>query len=249
MSALHSTSPTPLGAWPAGLGAIFVIHASKFIERGKLIRSQLNGLGLPFEFVLGFDAPAITDDVRQQFFRNSTLSPAQQSCALKHWQAHQLIVERKLDRALILEDDVILSPEFQTVFNRMMLEDLAIVGPHVTFLGCGGHYYVGPDEVRNGQLLYPRNQGKFADSYIISLAAATRRIDWIEAHGIARPIDHLFEQIDRELGTPMFWLEPPIVEQGSHNGAFGSALDKSHPLWFQALQFRWKKMWRRRHHQ
>ena len=44
----------------------------------------------------------------------------------------------------------------------------------------------------------------------------------------------------------MYWLEPPIVEQGSHNGRFRSALDASHPLWFQSLQFRWKKLWRRK---
>lgn len=249
MPGMHPASSTEPGALPTGIGAIFVIHAAQFVERRHLICSQLNGLGLPFEFVLDFDIPAITDDIRQRVFRGAALSPAQQSCALKHRQAHLLIVQRKLERALVLEDDVILAPDFLTVFRRMMLEEMAIAGAHVTFLGCGGHYYVGPGEVRSGQLLYPRSQGKFADSYIITLEAAARRLDWISAHGISQPIDHLFEFIDRELVTPMFWLEPPIVEQGSHNGTFGSALEKSHPLWFQALQFRWKKMWRRRRHQ
>lgn len=234
---------------PKGLDAIFVIHASSFTERRQFIEAQMAALGLPFEFVLDFDIPAIPEALRRRLFKSDALSPAQQSCALKHWQAHRLMVERQIWRALVLEDDVILSSEFWPALNGLMQEELALGDPHVTFLGCGGHYYVPHEQIRAGQWLYPRNQGKFADSYIISMATAKRRLDWIEVNGITQPIDHTFEHIDRMLATPMFWLEPPVVEQGSHNGKFSSALDKSHPLWFQALQFRWKKWWRRRRHE
>jgi glycosyl transferase family 25 len=244
-SSFTPAAPQPL---PAGLDAIFVIHATTFVERRRFIEAQMAGLGLPFELVLDFDIPAIPEDLRQRLFRGSHLSPAQQSCALKHWQAHRLIAERGLSRALILEDDVIFSAQFLPALTGLMKEELALGDPHVTFLGCGGHYYVPHQQIRPGQWLYPRDQGKFADSYIVSLATVQRRLDWIAANGITQPIDHTFEHIDRTLATPMFWLEPPVVEQGSHNGKFSSALDKSHPLWFQALQFRWKKMWRRRRH-
>jgi glycosyl transferase family 25 len=236
-------------ALPEGLEAIFVIHATSFVQRRRFIEAQMKALGLPFEFVLDFDIPAIPAELKQRLFRDDSLSPAQQSCALKHWQAHRLIVERQISRALVLEDDVILSSAFWPALEGLMREELVLGDPHVTFLGCGGHYYVPHDQIRPGQWLYPRNQGKFADSYILSLKTAKKRLDWIDRHGITQPIDHTFEHIDRELGTPMFWLEPPVVEQGSHNGMFSSTLDKSHPLWFQALQFRWKKFWRRRKHE
>jgi len=247
---LSSTvTPAPQRALPEGLDTIFVIHATGFVERRQFIEAQMAALGLPFEFVLDYDIPAISDTLRQAMFtEGNKLSPAQQSCALKHWQAHRLMVERQLSRVLVLEDDVILSDRFLPALQGLMQEELALGDPHVTFLGCGGHYYVPHDQIRPGQWLYPRNQGKFADSYIVSLATAQRRLNWIEANRITLPIDHTFENLDRELGTPMFWLEPPVVEQGSHNGKFSSALDKSHPLWFQALQFRWKKLWRRRRH-
>jgi glycosyl transferase family 25 len=248
MPTLSTVSPLPQRALPEGLDTIFVIHASTFVERRKFIEAQMAALGLPFEFVLDFDIPAIPQALKERFFKKGGLSPAQQSCALKHWQAHKLIIERNISRALVLEDDVILSSQFWPALQGLMGEELALGDPHVTFLGCGGHYYVPHEQIRPGQWLYPRNQGKFADSYIVSLATAKRRLDWIEAHGISLPIDHTFEHIDRTLATPMFWLEPPVVEQGSHNGMFSSALDKSHPLWFQALQFRWKKLWRRRRH-
>lgn len=233
---------------PPGLPAVFVIHAAKFVDRRRMIEEQLARVGLPFEFVRDYDVTDISPKVRERFFDADALSPSQQSCALKHWKAMSNIVDRQLPRALILEDDVILADNFLQIFDQMMKEELAILSPHVTFLGCGGHYYISPEEIVVGKLLYPRNQGKFGDSYIITLTGAQRRIDWIAKHGISRPIDHLFEQIDRAESTSMFWLEPPIVEQGSHNGTFSSALDKSYPLWFQAIQFRWKKFWRRRLH-
>ena len=248
MSLNPSAAPFVSQTLPQGLDVIFVIHASRFAERRQFIEAQMQALGLPFEFVLDFDIPAIPEPLRQRLFRGNNLSPAQQSCALKHWQAHQLMVQRNIARALILEDDVILSASFLPALKGLMQEELALGDPHVTFLGCGGHYYIPHEQIRTGQWLYPRNQGKFADSYILSMATAKRRLDWIEANGITLPIDHTFEQIDRALATPMFWLEPPVVEQGSHNGKFSSTLDKSHALWFQALQFRWKKLWRRRRH-
>lgn len=233
---------------PAGLNAIFVVHASSFKERGKLIQAQMDDAGLPFEFILDFDISMITEALKQRLFAKSELSPAQQSCAAKHWHAHTLIFERRLSRALVLEDDVILSRDFLPTLVRLLREDLLFEHPHVTFLGCGGHDYVPFHQVNPAQLLYRRNQGKFADSYIVSLEAAERRLDWINLNGIPIPIDHLFEKIDRELGNAMYWLEPPVVEQGSHNGTFDSALFRSHSLWFQALQYRWKKLWRRRQH-
>ncbi|MDB5942790.1 MAG: hypothetical protein JWQ13_2356 [Ramlibacter sp.] len=231
---------------PLGIDAIFVIHAASLAERRKLIEAQLSALGLRHEFILDYDIPAIPQALRDRMIRGDSLSPAQQSCALKHWHAHVLADQRGCERVLVLEDDVILAADFRAVFGRAMKEELALAAPHVTFLGCGGHYYVPRKDLQAGRLLYRRDQGKFADSYIVDRAAVKRRLQWLEQHGIERPIDHQFEAIDRELGTAMYWLEPPIVEQGSHNGRFPSALVNSHPLWFQALQFRWKKLWRRK---
>ena len=231
---------------PQGIDAIFVIHAASLAERRQLIEAQLTALGLRHEFILDHDIPDIPEPLRLRMFSTASLSLAQQSCALKHWQAHVLAERRGYARMLVLEDDVILSPDFGAVFQRALAEELAIREPHVTFLGCGGHYYVPRAEIEPGRLLYRRDQGKFADSYIIGLDAVKKRLQWIGEHGIDRPIDHLFEAIDRATDTAMYWLEPPIVEQGSHNGRFRSALDVSHPLWFQSLQFRWKKLWRRK---
>ena len=100
-----SAAPQSSQVLPQGLDAIFIIHATPYVERRKFIEAQMQALGLPFEFVLDFDIPAIPESLRQRLFRGNGLSPAQKSCALKHWHAHQLMVQRNIARALILEDD------------------------------------------------------------------------------------------------------------------------------------------------
>lgn len=241
-------TPTQESACILGVGGIFVVHAGSLHERRRSIERQLSAFNLPFSFVLEYDVPEIPAGLRAELIRTSMLSAAEESCALKHWRAHQLIVERQLPRALVLEDDVILSPRFAEVLAQAMAEDSCLHEPHVTFLGCGGHYYVPSEELEAGKLLYRRDQGKFGDSYVVTLQAAQRRLDVISRNGITAPIDHLFEAIDRDSGILMYWLEPPIVEQGSDNGRFNSALRLSRPLWLLNLQYRWKKFWRRRKH-
>ena len=242
----HTNKQTSL---PDGLDAIFVIHVTSFKDRAVLIESQMAERGLPFEYILDYDIPDMPEYLQNKLFKQDIdLSPAQRSCAMKHWQAHRLISDRQLKRALVLEDDVILSKNFMQALDGLMKEEVLLIEPHVTFLGCGGHYYVPHEEIQSGRWIYPRNQGKFADSYIISCNTAKRRLDWIDGNGIPTAIDHAFEYIDRTLGTPMYWLEPPAVEQGSHNGRFASALEDSGPLWLQTLKYKWKKIWRRRHH-
>ena len=120
MSLAPSSNTAPRQALPAGLDAIFVIHATSFVERRQFIEAQMAELGLPFEFVLDFDVPSIPEDLRQQLFHDDKLSPAQQSCALKHWKAHRLIAQSKLSRALILEDDVIFSAQFLPALKGLM---------------------------------------------------------------------------------------------------------------------------------
>jgi glycosyl transferase family 25 len=77
--------------------------------------------------------------------------------------------------------------------------------------------------------LYKSDKGRLGEAYVLGSQAARLRIEWIEQRGISLPIDNLFERIDRERGVAMYWLEPPIVEQGSKNGRFRSVLEPAPP--------------------
>lgn len=211
------------------LDGILVINPKNFIERRQSIERQLQPLGLPYEFIHSYDADDLDATVTSRYFKNSLLSPGQQSCALKHLQALRLIVERDWQRALVLEDDALLVSRFVSDLDSALRESSRFDPPYVLFVGSGGNQYT-PRRLRvPGQRLYKSDRGRLGEAYVLGSQAARLRIGWIEQHGIIFPIDNLFERIDRELGIAMYWLEPPIVEQGSKNGHFRSVLEPAPP--------------------
>ena len=223
---------------PAGpmLDGILVINPRNFVERRQSIERQLQPLGLPYEYVHAYDICDLTADVRAQYFRNTLLNSGQQSCALKHLQALRLICERNWPRALVLEDDALLASNFHEALSATLRESARLSDPHVLFVGSGGNQYVPRRLQIPGQRLYRSTRGRLAEAYVIGSQAARARVEWIEQHGIPLPIDNLFEQIDRARDIAMYWLEPPIVEQGSKNGRFRSVLEPAPPNYIRRVQ-------------
>lgn len=211
------------------LDGILVINPRNFTERRQSIERQLQPLGLPYEFIHSHDAGDLDTATTSRYFGQALLSPGQQSCALKHLQALRLIVERNWQRALVLEDDALLVPQFVQGLQRALEESARFDPPYVLFIGSGGNQYTSRRLRIPGQHLYKSDKGRLGEAYVLGSHAARLRIEWIEQHGISLPIDNLFERIDRERGVAMYWLEPPIAEQGSKNGRFRSVLEPAPP--------------------
>lgn len=228
-----------------GLDAIYVLNVKAFEERLRSVTAQLARFGLEAEIIQDWDPEDITPDVEAQWFVPGMLSVAQRSCALKHIEALRRICARGERHALVLEDDVLLAGDFADGVRRALAEAGDYPAASVIFIGSGGNFYT-PRSVREpGRSLYPGSRGRFADSYIIGRAAAQQRLEWIAAHRVSEPMDNQFETIDRALGIPMLWLEDPVVEQGSKNGRFTTAIDRQHPRWLQGMQFHWEKFRRK----
>jgi len=83
------------------------------------------------------------------------------------------------------------------------------------------------------------------EAYIVSDEVARRRVSWIEQRGIRLPIDNLFEQMDQELKIQLYWLEDPVVEQGSKNGRFQSAIEPIQSRFMQGIKFMIQKFRRK----
>lgn len=211
------------------LDGILVINPRDFVERRNSIERQLQPLGLPYEFIHTFDACDIDDALVRRYFRAGQLSPGQQSCALKHVEALRNIVEHDWRHALVLEDDALLVPRFLPELGAALEEGSRLTSPRVLFIGSGGNQYTPRRRRVPGQRLYKSERGRLGEAYVLGSLEAQLRLEWIERQGIPLPIDNLFEQIDREQGVGMYWLEPPIVEQGSKNGRFRSVLEPAPP--------------------
>lgn len=229
-----------------GLDAIYVINVRSFEDRRRHVEGELARFGLTGEFVHEYDAVDLTPGIEARWFvEGNDLRPNQKSCALKHVRALERIRERGHRHALVLEDDVVLSPGFAEGVSAALSESARWPEPRVLFIGSGGNFFTPRSQRVPGQRLYPAQRGRFGDSYILSAATAEKRLDWIGEHRIAKPIDNQFEAIDKALGITMLWLEDPVVEQGSKNGLFPSEVEPAPPPAVQRLKFGWEKLRRK----
>ncbi len=227
------------------LDRIFVLNVKKFSQRREFMEQQLARFGLEAEFIFDWDVEDLNTELTNEYFGNAQLSPAQQSCALKHVSALQKIASGNVQFALVLEDDAVFNKDFKTGLQRAMAQSGQFPGDKVIYIGSGGNFFTPKSQRKPGQYLYPGHRVRFADSYILDSSTAQKRLNWIQLHKISAPIDNQFETMDKELGIQTLWLEDPVVEQGSKNGLFQSALEPDPPPWLKGLLFGWEKLKRK----
>jgi glycosyl transferase, family 25 len=224
---------------------IYLINVRAFTERLHHANAQLTRFGLTAAVIHAWDIGDWSNEIDQQFFTPGEISPAQKSCAMKHVVALQRIATHHDGYGLVLEDDVVLADDFAAGVTAALAEVSRHAQPHVIFIGCGGNFYTPRSQRRPGQRLYPAQRGRFTDSYLINSQAAKMRLDWIHRNRISKPIDNQFDEMDRELGITMLWLEDPVVEQGSKLGIFTTSIEAAHPGWLQRMLFSLEKFRRK----
>ncbi len=227
------------------LDHIYVLNVKKFTERRVFMETQLEKFSLTADFIFDWDVDDLTESVLNQYFTGDQLSLAQKSCALKHISALQKVAANHSRFNLILEDDAIFTADFAQGLQHALAESEHFFGNKVIYIGSGGNFFTPKSQRKPNQHLYIGHRGRFADSYIIDSDTAQKRLDWMAQHKISEPIDNQFERMDKALGVQIIWLEDPIVEQGSKNGLFNSALEPAPPQWLQAILFRWEKLKRK----
>ena len=218
------------------LDQVYVLNVKKFVERRVFMEKQLAMVGLEAEFIFDWDADELTDQIIERYFaKDNNLSAAQKSCALKHITALEKIAKSNSAFALVLEDDAVFGKEFSLGLQRALTQSEQFSDDKVIYIGSGGNFFTPKSQRKQGQYLYLGARGRFTDSYIINSATAQKRLDWIMTHKISDPIDNQFDKVDKELGIKIVWLEDPVVEQGSKNGLFDSAIEVAPPTWVQNL--------------
>lgn len=228
-----------------GLDAILIINVKSFVERRRHVEAQLARFNLHGEFIHEFDADEIAADVDRRWFAGDQLNRGQKSCALKHVVVLQRVIERGWQHCLVLEDDVVLADDFPDGVRAALAETREEPRPYVIYLGAGGNFYTPASQRQPGRRIYPASKGRFTDSYVISTQEAALRLARIEAQPMTKPIDVVFDTIDRAAGIRFLWLEDPVVEQGSKLGVFRTSLEAAPPNWLQGLRYRLERLRRK----
>lgn len=220
---------------------IFVINLEKDKARRESISAQLDALGLGYEIVpavLGAslaedERASLYDDRKARLHRARSLVPAEIGCALSHLKVYRAIVERGIDCALILEDDVTLPP----VLGAFLAECTSLVRPtqpSVWLLSpaAGDESMRPPVAIGKSHRLLPYRSGFYASSYLVTQAAARALLK--ELQPVADVAD-CWLRLARYKVVDLSVVSPPLIEQNQEE--FGSSTTSDYRAHTQTSAF------------
>ena len=219
---------------------IFIIHYKKLTDRKKFILKQFEKYNLiNYEFI-EIDRDEL-DNYDTTIF-NKNFGNALTAISLSHFYAYKKISEY-YDRALIFEDDIILSDNFMIELTKYMNDlpnDFDILS-----IGDGSQSHVNNYEIVPNKNIYKQDLEKTqqfircTDSYIVSKKCAKFLCEYINnsAKNINEAIDNWLNNIAVENNFIVYWAEPTIVTQGSLNGLFDRSWCEQKQLFNSFIDF------------
>lgn len=208
---------------------VFVIHYKKLVERKvRLIELFKQHNITDYEFV-----EIDRDDVLQGGYDISMFKEGYHSyqiaIALSHFHAYQQIRDHH-DWALILEDDVIFSPDFNdklALYRSQLPDDYDMM-----FIGNGCNLHVEAHKLIDKQYVYKKpvhpmgwgNAGatRCTDSYIMTKKCAQKVCEYIRTlpYKVEIPVDWWLNVASTDCDLKVYWAEPTIVSQGTQAGLY-----------------------------
>ncbi len=205
----------------------FIIHVSDAYVREKHMQQQLAKFTCNVEWVIEGDMKDLDDDILQKYFsqKMNSISPAT-SCAYKHILAYYKLLSSKEPYALILEDDIYLETNVETILqtivdelNRDELKNVLIS------LEDSNLRYVKGSQRKSGQYLYPAKQGRMTGAYFIDREAALGLINLIQKQKCHLPVDWFHNFAAENGAIQIYWAHPTCATQGSLNGRLPTSID------------------------
>lgn len=154
---------------------VFVINLDRNTDRMAFVSRQLAERGVAFERLSAVDGRALDPAERKRCYshvrtlldRGYGIRAGELGCTLSHVNIYRRMVAEGLDMACVLEDDVMLAPEFATVLSEIE-RTIDPVQKRVIQLSSG---LKDPDDT--GTPEFRRlSSAMFADAYVITRPAA-----------------------------------------------------------------------------
>lgn len=217
---------------------IFVNHYSPLKERKIHILNSFKEAGIEnFKFIEeepdGFFLDKYDDSICSWRLKTSCLnygghiryrrlSSSEISLFYKHFLCFTYMQKSNCDISLILEDDVLFPPDILKNINSI-LEEVEDDWDFI-FLGNGCNLKISEDRIKIGKKCYLKSHPatKCTDSFLIKKSSSYKILKEMESYSL--PIDFELNYILYKNNMKCYWIEPPIVTQGSQNGIFDSKI-------------------------
>lgn len=213
----------------------YIVHCKSLVNRKESLINQIRSF-TNVEWYLDYDGDELTQDILEEWYTPKhwyerflpefyggkiapmrTLGKGSISLVIKHAMIYKKIAQGCDDFALVLEDDVILSPNFDHIEHRMKMApkdwDMIFIG------NCCNLRF--PNAVPN-QYFYKKStpSTKCTDSFLITKKAASILTKALKQFSL--PIDFELNYHLHINRMNVYWMEPPLVSQGSEFGIFES---------------------------
>jgi GR25 family glycosyltransferase involved in LPS biosynthesis len=192
----------------------YIIHYKKLINRKKLLDNSLVSYNfLNKIFIDEYDRDEMTDLNMNKFCKG--YSKAIAANFLSHQKAWELLIKSDKSYALILEDDVYFTDEFETVLEQSLNQNYDFC-----FLGSCCNLELLSSEIGFTATLHSR----CVHCYIISVAGAKKALNSIRYKTINLPIDLYLNDIFKKNSFLVLKYNPPVAFQTSETGEKISSL-------------------------
>lgn len=205
----------------------YIIHTLKCPERKEHILNQIRDKNIEPCFIVRGEREEISEEIVNRYFDGELKKVSRiTSCAYKHIIAYSKIIEENLDIALILEDDIFLSKEFDTVFASVISEiKERNYKNFIVSLEDSTLEYVKRSEIVKNKILYPKKHGRTAGAYIIDKICANTLLDTAQREKCSLPIDWFHNWCAANNLINIYWVLKPVAVQGSLSGKIGSTIN------------------------
>ena len=212
----------------------YVLHYTKLDKRREYMENLVNTLGLDVEWITEFDQEEMNGellseyykpnkedwvkkveklwDIRQHGFRN--LKPAEISLTAKHVEAIRRIAESDNEFGLILEDDVMIANNFQSLLNDYYNDTPG--DWDVVFIGNGYGINVPRHKLVQGKKVYLADHpaSRCTEAMLVKKEAANKLFKSMKPFTMVCDWEYAWQFYD--LGLKVYWFEPAIITQASH---------------------------------
>jgi glycosyl transferase, family 25 len=207
---------------------IYVVHALKGYEyHEKRVQKLFADNDLDFEFVCDGDPTLTNRELLKKYFSETFIDKASvggMSCTLNHMFAYERLIKSGKKYAIVFENDPFFLMDFTKglvkIYNEIVqLNEGFIISLENTTLTFPSFF-----QTTKNKVLYKASAGRMAGAYLIDRIAAQRAIEDLQTTKCGHIIDWWHNQLINRKIVDMYWVHPPLVEQGSHNGMMNASL-------------------------
>tara|TARA_B100001778_G_C18571011_1_gene622593 strand:- start:511 stop:1263 length:753 start_codon:yes stop_codon:yes gene_type:complete len=206
----------------------YVVHAKSGYEyHGERVVKLFKEENIPFEFVTDGTPESLTPEIKAKYFRDVFAEKTRAgslSCSLNHIYAMERFLESNEKYGLFFEDDPCFLGSFEEGMKRLFphiekLNSSFIISLENTSLTFPSYW-----QAKKGKFLYEAKRGRMAGCYLMDRSGVEKTMEFVYKHKCGHLPDWLHNELIEKGILKMYWAQPPLIEQGSHNGILSSSI-------------------------